>query len=176
MVRCFLALGSNLGDREDHLRSALPGLDGHGVRLIRSASLYSTEPKEITDQPWFLNTVIEVETDLEPEALMQACLDVELSGGRLRGEPNGPRTLDIDIILFGDRIVRSPDLTIPHPRYTSRRFVLEPLVEIAGDVVDPALGQPARQLLSEVSDPSAVSLYGPSPSTGADYNRRSEAG
>lgn len=161
MVRSFLALGSNLGDRETHLREGLAELGRRGVRVIRCASVYSTEPKGYLSQPWFLNTVAEIETALGPEDLMRACLSVEQSHARQRSTPNGPRTLDIDIILFGDRVVRTDQLTIPHPRYAERRFVLEPLVEIAPDVADPVSHRSFKALLDRLSDASAVTLYGP---------------
>ncbi len=161
MVRCFLALGSNLGDRESHLREALVELGLRGVRAVRSASIYSTEPRGFLDQPWFLNTAIEAETALGPGELLRVCLAVEQSRNRRRSKPFGPRTLDVDIILFGDLIVRSPDLTIPHPRYTARRFVLEPLHEIAFDVVDPSTGRTVEATLEAVEDESSVTLVGP---------------
>jgi len=162
-VRCLLALGSNIGEREAHLRAGLAGLAEYGVRRIRCASLYSTEPKGILAQPWFLNTAVEVETTLEPEELMQVCQAVEQSRNRQRSVPNGPRTLDIDIILYGDRVVDSDDLTIPHPRYRARRFVLEPLAEIASDAIDPVNGRTIGSLLEEVSDESGVNRVGAPP-------------
>jgi 2-amino-4-hydroxy-6-hydroxymethyldihydropteridine diphosphokinase len=158
-MRCFLALGSNMGDRQAHLRAALEGLSRLGIRTVRSASLYATEPKGFLDQPWFLNTVIEVVTALEPRDLMHACLQVEESRQRRRDLPDRPRTLDIDIILFGDRIVESKEVTIPHPRYRERRFVLEPLAEIASDVVDPVSRLSVGELLEQVRDESEVRHY-----------------
>ena len=160
-MRSLLALGANVGDREKHLRAGLAELDENGVRSIRCASLYYTEPKGLLSQPWFLNTVVEVETTLEPEELMRICLTVEQSRGRQRTVPNGPRALDIDIILFGDRVIHSDILTIPHPQYTTRRFVLEPLAEIASDTVDPVNGLKIETLLAEISDESCVRLIGP---------------
>ena len=98
---------------------------------------------------------------MEPEALMRACLEIEQSCNRRRHRPNGPRTLDIDIILFEDRVVRRRDLTIPHPRYARRRFVLEPLAEIASDRMDPVRNQTIGQLLEDVDDASAVEIVAP---------------
>ena len=161
MFRCYLALGSNLGDRLGHLKAGLSGLDAHGISILRSASVYSTQPKEILSQPWFLNTAVEVETEFEPEDLLRVCLEIENSSQRLRGLPDGPRTLDIDILLFDDRVVESPVLEIPHPRYAERRFVLEPLSEIASDQMDPVRNQTVSRLLEAVQDASTVDLFAP---------------
>ena len=161
MTRCFLALGSNLGDRQDHLRAAIDELARRGVQIVRGASIYSTEPKELRAQPWFLNTVVEAVTELDPEELLGVCLDIEKSRNRTRRETNGPRTLDIDIILFGDRVVRSEAVTIPHPRYAARRFVLEPLAEIAADVIDPVRSQPIGEIFEQARDSSLVERFAP---------------
>jgi 2-amino-4-hydroxy-6-hydroxymethyldihydropteridine diphosphokinase len=161
MSRCFLALGSNLGDREAHIRAGLEGLAVRGIKAVRCASNYSTEPLEMVNQPWFFNTVVEVETALEPDGVMSASLAVEQDCGRRRSAPNGPRTLDIDIILFGDRIVRTPTLTIPHPRFAIRRFVLEPLCEIAPGAIDPVTGLSIAARLAALVDESVVIRSGP---------------
>jgi len=160
-VVVYLALGSNLGNREQFLRSALDGLSKREVQIIRSASIYSTEPLEVRDQPWFLNTVIEGSTSLGPEALLQTCLAVEEENQRKRGRAKGPRTLDIDIIFYGDEIVQRPDLSIPHPQFSERRFVLEPLAEIASEFVDPMSGKTVRQLLAATSDSAEVRRIAP---------------
>lgn len=159
MFRCYLALGSNLGDRVAHLKAAVADLPEHGVEVVRSASVYSTEPQGIRSQPWFLNTVVEVATELDPEALMRVCLEVESSRGRERQLPNGPRTLDIDIIFFGDRVVQTAGLTIPHPRYAERRFVLEPLAEIAADHIDPSRGRTVGDIVRQVQDSGTVTPF-----------------
>ncbi len=151
----------------EKLRSGLSGLEAHGVRVLRAASIYSTQPTGILSQPWFLNTALEAETQLEPEDLMRVCLEVENSAQRRRNLPNGPRTLDIDIILFEDRVVGRPDLTIPHPRYADRRFVLKPLSDIAAERMDPVRNQTVGQLLEVVQDTSAVDLFGPPLSIGS---------
>jgi 2-amino-4-hydroxy-6-hydroxymethyldihydropteridine diphosphokinase len=161
LVVVYLALGSNLGNREQFLRSALDGLSKREVQIIRSASIYSTEPLEVRDQPWFLNTVIEGSTSLGPEALLQTCLAVEEENQRKRGRAKGPRTLDIDIIFYGDEIVQRPDLSIPHPQFSERRFVLEPLAEIASEFVDPMSGKTVRQLLAATSDSAEVRRIAP---------------
>src|SRR5690242_10097990 len=104
MGSVYLALGSNLGDREAYLRSGMDALGAHGVDIIRCASMYSSEPREVLDQPWFLNTALEANTDLDPDRLLRVCLDVEKENHRIRGVEKGPRTLDIDIIFYGNQI------------------------------------------------------------------------
>ena len=156
----YLGLGSNLGDREAHLRSVVDSFKHRNVTVWRSASLYSTEPRELEDQPWFLNTVIEVRTLLEPEAFLQECLEIERLAGRVRDIRNGPRPLDIDILLYKQRILDLPDLKIPHPRYRERRFVLVPLAELAPDLADPVCGLTMRQLLDHCQDTGEVRFFG----------------
>jgi 2-amino-4-hydroxy-6-hydroxymethyldihydropteridine diphosphokinase len=113
------------------------------------------------EQPWFLNTVIEIETSLSPDDLMRACLAIEADCGRQREQSNGPRTLDIDIILSEDRIVDLEGIIIPHPRYAERRFVVEPLAELAPDFVDPVRHQSSREILEQLRDESEVRRVGP---------------
>ena len=165
MSRCFLALGSNVGDRRAHLASAVVELDRRNVRVVRSASIYSTEPQVIRDQPWFLNTVVEVSTGLTPQQLLRVCQDIENVRRRSRDVPNGPRTIDIDIILFGDLVIGTEFVTIPHPRYAARRFVLEPLAEIAPEVIDPSSNQSVREILGHVRDSGSVTKSEPPLST-----------
>jgi 2-amino-4-hydroxy-6-hydroxymethyldihydropteridine diphosphokinase len=152
----YLGLGSNIGDREAQLRSAVDELKERDVTAWKSASLYWTQPRDVEDQPWFLNTVIEVRTLLEPERLMEACLDVEKKAGRVRNLPRGPRSLDIDILIYKDRIVDTPHLSIPHPRFRQRRFVLAPLAELAPDLADPVSGLTMTQLLDLCPDEGVV--------------------
>jgi len=146
-MRIYLALGSNLGDREEHLRSGLRGLAGRGVDVTKTASLYSTEPREFLDQPWFLNTAIEADTALGPDDLLAMCLAVERDNLRVRDRAKGSRTLDIDVIFYGKEIIRRTGLSIPHPSFSLRRFVLGPLAEIAPDFVDPVSHKTIAQLL-----------------------------
>jgi 2-amino-4-hydroxy-6-hydroxymethyldihydropteridine diphosphokinase len=160
-MRVYLALGSNLGDRENYLRSGIRGLANRGVESIRPASLYSTAPREILDQPWFLNTAIEGNTTLDPDELLAACLDVEHENQRIRNRAKGPRTLDIDIIFYGSEIIRWTGLTIPHPSFSLRRFVLAPLVEIAPDFVDPVSRKTVSELFQACPDRAEVHLIGP---------------
>jgi 2-amino-4-hydroxy-6-hydroxymethyldihydropteridine diphosphokinase len=154
--RVYLALGSNIGARADNIARALDALREHGVRVTRRSSLYETEPVEVVDQPWFLNRVVEAETELDPQELIYVALGIERSLGRERTVPKGPRTIDIDILLYGDRSIRAPNLEIPHPRMAARRFVLIPLAEIAPDLLHPSLRKTVSELLAEASDRSAV--------------------
>src|SRR5262245_34789771 len=157
----YLSLGSNLGDRENYLRIAAAWLDQHGIPILRSASVYQSEPRDYAPQPWFLNTIVQAETDLPPEALLQQCQAVEQEAGRVRTVLNGPRVLDVDIIFYGSIVHETPDLTIPHPRYASRRFVLAPLMEIAPDFVDPKRRRRIRELFNASADRATVEMHGP---------------
>jgi len=143
----YLSLGSNLGDRAANLRTAVAQLDVAG-RLLAVSALYETQPVEVPDQPWFLNCVAAIETDKTPRELLKLALQVEAGMGRLRMREKGARKIDIDVVLFGDRVVDEPGLKIPHPAMHQRRFVLEPLVEIAPEARHPELGKTARELLA----------------------------
>ncbi|MGA8742732.1 MAG: 2-amino-4-hydroxy-6-hydroxymethyldihydropteridine diphosphokinase [Terracidiphilus sp.] len=142
----YLSLGSNLGDRQSNLRNATGRLLGLGD-VLEVSSLYETEPVEVTDQPWFLNCTVAVRTELIPREFLAGILEIERSMGRLRTQPKGPRIIDIDILLFGPAHINTPTLTVPHPAIAGRRFVLEPLAEIAPDVKVPLLKQTVRELL-----------------------------
>jgi 2-amino-4-hydroxy-6-hydroxymethyldihydropteridine diphosphokinase len=141
----YLSLGSNVGNREEHLGDAIRCLVSEG-RVVSVSSFYETEPVEFTEQAWFVNCAVALETTKTPEQLMTSLLGIEQEMGRRRTEKKGPRTIDIDILLFGDTIVDSPALTIPHPAVHERRFVLEPLVEIAPEVRHPGLNRTVREL------------------------------
>jgi 2-amino-4-hydroxy-6-hydroxymethyldihydropteridine diphosphokinase len=141
-----LSLGSNLGDREGHLRDAISRLGPEG-RVVAVSFFYETEPVEITAQPWFLNCAIALETTKTPEALMAAILRIEQEMGRKREHKKGPRTIDIDILLFGDAVIQTPELTVPHPAMHERRFVLEPMAEIAPEALHPQRNKTVRELL-----------------------------
>lgn len=157
----YLSLGSNVGDRLAHLESAIAALGRVGA-VTRISSFYETEPVEFTQQPWFLNAVVELQTELSPETLMQELLTIERGLGRQRPEPGtqrakGPRTLDLDIVFFGDRVMEIPGLTLPHPAAHQRRFVLEPLAEIAPTALHPVFKRSVKELLDALP-PSAVAV------------------
>jgi len=141
----YLSLGSNLGDREAQLKEALARLSTLG-RVLGVSSLYETEPVEFTEQPWFLNCAVAFETSTTPQQLMTAILKIEHEMGRRRLQNKGPRAIDIDILLFGNDIIHSPQLTLPHPGIPHRRFVLEPLAEIAPDLQHPVLKKTIQEL------------------------------
>ncbi len=146
----YLSLGSNLGDRAANLRAAVAQLDVAG-RLLAVSAFYETQPVDVPDQPWFLNCVAAIETDKTPRELLQLALRIEATMGRLRMREKGARRIDIDVVLFGDRIVDEPGLKIPHLAMHRRRFVLEPLVEIAPEARHPELGKTARELLAALA-------------------------
>lgn len=150
----YLALGSNLGDRNWHLSEAVARLRAHDrIRVRRIAPIYETEPMYVTEQPEFLNTCAEVETTLDPHGLLGALLDIEEEMGRERQLANGPRTIDIDILFYEREILDERGLTIPHPAMLERDFVLEPLADLIPDVEHPQTGRTIRQHLAELDSP-----------------------
>ena len=145
----YLSLGSNLGDRAANLGDAIAQLEELGrVRAI--SGFYETQPVDMPDQPWFLNCVVSVETGKTARQLLQLALKIEAGMGRLPMRNKGARNIDIDIVLYGDHVVNEPGLSIPHPEMHKRRFVLEPLVEIAPEAQHPELGKSAQELLAEL--------------------------
>lgn len=156
--RVYLSLGSNLGDREKHLREAIEGIRLLG-RVVTVSSIYETEPVEFTDQPEFLNCAAALETPLTAAQLMKRLLGIETAMGRQRVQKKGPRIIDIDILLFGDAIVDAPDLKIPHPALYERRFVLEPFAEIAPEVMHPVLKKTMQELLAELPAGQKVTKF-----------------
>jgi len=159
MPRVFVGLGANVGDREQNLLAARRGLEDRGFRVTAMSSLYHTEPVDAPPQEWFLNAVAGGETALSPEALLRACLDTERKLGRVRDVPRGPRTIDLDLLLYGDVVREGPGLVVPHPRMHERRFVLVPLAEIAPGARHPVLGLTTAEMLRRCPDRAQVRLH-----------------
>jgi 2-amino-4-hydroxy-6-hydroxymethyldihydropteridine diphosphokinase len=153
----YLSLGSNVGNREHNLAQAIERLARLGD-VVSVSSFYETEPVGFTHQPWFLNCAVALETEKMPQQLLSAALRIEKDLGRHRetAQPKGPRTIDIDILLFGNSVIDTPALTVPHPALHERRFVLEPLAEIAPDLRHPILKKTIRELRDALPSGSAV--------------------
>jgi 2-amino-4-hydroxy-6-hydroxymethyldihydropteridine diphosphokinase len=189
-IAVYIGLGSNIGDREANLREAIARIEKLGLKVVRESSIYETEPVGLADQPWFLNQVIETMilagltsehgpvlgdpeaiATIGAEAVLSELLKIEDEMGRARRIANGPRVIDIDLLLFGDKIIAHSkddegwpfidriDVFAPHPRMHLRRFVLEPLCEIAPEVVHPVLKNTCREMLASLDDASTVRLY-----------------
>jgi 2-amino-4-hydroxy-6-hydroxymethyldihydropteridine diphosphokinase len=169
MATAFIGFGSNLGNRIDFCDRAvtLLGLLPHS-RLEAVSSLYETEPINDEAAPgsgWFLNGVVQIETNITPKSLLEICREIERALGRDQDNRKGPRTLDLDLLLYDDCILTDPALTLPHPRLHHRRFVLAPLVELDPDRQHPVLKQSLRDILAQVDDNSVVRLLDPQPNT-----------
>lgn len=152
----YIGLGSNLGDPIAELRGAVGELESRGVELRARSSLYRTEPVDALEQAWFVNAVAEIRFGGRPDELLQICLNVETARGRERTRRHQPRILDLDVLLLGELVLASDELTLPHPRLHERRFVLEPMVQIAPDTIHPGLRKTMRDLLEECTDESTV--------------------
>ena len=151
----YLSLGSNLGDPAANLNAAIAGLRALGD-VAAVSSFYETEPIELAAQPWFLNCAVKLDTEKMPKQLMSGILDLEQEMGRRRQQKKGPRIIDIDILLFGNSIIETKGLTIPHPAMHQRRFVLEPLAEIAPEVRHPIFKRTVRELRDALPPGQAV--------------------
>ena len=154
----YLSLGSNLGDRAAHIEQALTALSRAGVVVLRRSALYETEPVGTNPQRWFVNCVVEVETELMPMALLHLLKRVERELGRnpSTGAQPAARSIDLDILAVGQLVANSPELTLPHPRLAERRFVLQPLLELAPDWRHPITHLSAAEMLAALRDPAAV--------------------
>jgi len=147
----YIALGSNVGDRAENLRIAREQIEAPDLRVLRASSIYETAPRDVEDQPWFLNQVIECETDLFPRQLLARLQKIERAMGRKRRLAKGPREIDLDILFYGDAVVKVPELEIPHPRLAERRFVLEPLAELVPEKKHPGTHRTMREMLGTVA-------------------------
>ena len=152
----YVALGSNLGVRADYLRRALDALGERAGPVTAVSSAYETDPAGITDQPVFLNAVCSLETGLGPGRLLETLLEIESDQGRVRTVKDAPRTLDLDLLLYEDRVIDEPGLQVPHPRMGERAFVLVPLAEIAPGLVHPVSRLTVREMLARLSGPLGV--------------------
>lgn len=151
-AKAYVSLGSNLGDRENFLERARDFIRAEEEnQILKMSSLYETEPVDCPGADWFLNQVIQVITLLTPRELLASFQEIELKCGRQKREKNGPREIDIDLLLFGDLVIADPDLQVPHPRLHERRFVLEPLAEIDPLVWHPVLNKTAKGMLNELA-------------------------
>jgi 2-amino-4-hydroxy-6-hydroxymethyldihydropteridine diphosphokinase len=160
----YVAMGSNLGDRDAHLAAGLAALRGtEGIEVVAVSPLYETDPVGPPPQGLYLNGAIQLSTRLDPDALLDRLLEIEAAEGRTRGvDRNVARTLDLDLLLYGDRKLAGPDLEIPHPRLAERPFVLEPLCDLAAEFIHPVLGETIEALALRVRDPAAVRRRAPS--------------
>ncbi|GHB83400.1 2-amino-4-hydroxy-6-hydroxymethyldihydropteridine diphosphokinase [Persicitalea jodogahamensis] len=159
MTTIFLLLGSNLGDRETIMQTAIARIGERVGEVMRASALYETAPWGGIEQPAFLNQVLEIGTSLAPEEVLRLILELEHEAGRIRYERWGARHLDVDILYFGQKIMDTPRLTVPHPRLHERRFTLIPLAEIAPDFVHPVLNITNRKLLEICQDEEPVALF-----------------
>lgn len=152
----YLSLGSNVGDRAKNLHAAIAALAEVGVRVIRVSSFYETEPVDLREQPWFLNCVVEGVTEVSAVALLKEMRKIEALMGSKKLVAKGPRLMDLDILLYGEETIATPELQVPHPRMTGRRFVLVPLAEIAPKLKHPAWTKAVSELAAETADRSEV--------------------
>lgn len=152
----YISLGTNLGDKKSNLSSAKTKLEAAGQQILNESAIYQTAPWGKTDQPDFFNQVIKIQSFLEARELMDLLLEIEFTMGRKREEKFGPRIIDLDLLIFGDKVVDESQLQIPHLAMASRRFILKPLAEIAASLVHPVSGKTIRQMLKECRDDLAV--------------------
>tara|TARA_Y100000590_G_scaffold62434_1_gene66775 strand:+ start:7299 stop:7793 length:495 start_codon:yes stop_codon:yes gene_type:complete len=149
--KALIGIGSNLGSPVENCRKAVASLcESEEINVIKQSSLYESEPIGKKNQPWFVNTVIEIQTSLSPERLLKKLLNIEQQFGRTRNEKWGPRIIDLDILDYDGRIINSESLTLPHPEMLNRRFVLEPLSEISGSIIHPVQNKSIQSLLNEL--------------------------
>jgi 2-amino-4-hydroxy-6-hydroxymethyldihydropteridine diphosphokinase len=155
----YLSLGSNVGNREANLRAAIAAFPPAGVRVTQVSSIYETQPVDYLEQAWFLNSVVEGQTQVPALELLRGLRGIETRMGSKKEFPKGPRLVDIDILLYGDETIDTPELQVPHPRMTQRRFVLAPLSEIAPRLRHPSWSGNVAQMLADTSDQSDVRIF-----------------
>jgi 2-amino-4-hydroxy-6-hydroxymethyldihydropteridine diphosphokinase len=158
MTGVYLSLGSNIKNRAENLRAAIAALPGAGIRVLRVSRIYETEPVDYLEQDWFLNCVLKGETELTAGEALQRLRAIEAAMGSAKMFAKGPRLIDLDILFFGDAVVDTAELQLPHPRMEQRRFVLVPLAEIAPEMRHPVSGQSATEMLRATKDSSEVRL------------------
>lgn len=156
MITTYIALGTNVGEREANLLQALRLLPESGVYIRRVSSIYETEPVDYLDQEWFLNAVLEAQTELDALDLLSALRVIEARMGSKKAFAKGPRKIDLDILLYGNETIDTPELQVPHPRMLERKFVLIPLVEIAPSLRHPSWKSGVAPILAASRDRSAV--------------------
>jgi 2-amino-4-hydroxy-6-hydroxymethyldihydropteridine diphosphokinase len=159
MKAAYLLIGGNIGDRLAFMAAAKEQMKQKGIELIRQSSIYETAAWGITDQPSFLNQVLEIETSLTPQKLLSELLCIEQELGRTRAEKNGARTIDIDILYFENQLIQAKGLSIPHDRISIRRFVLVPLTELIPDFIDPKTNKSIMEMLNDCPDTLEVAIY-----------------
>src|SRR5271157_5644780 len=159
MTTVYIALGTNVGDRDHNLREAVRLLKDAGIRILKVSSIYETEPVDYLEQPWFLNAALEAQSNLAPIELLHKLRGIESAMGSKKPFAKGPRLIDLDILLYGNEMITTPELQVPHPRMLDRRFVLAPLVEIAPNLRHPQWPATASQLLAVLKDPGVVRLH-----------------
>lgn len=159
MEPVYLALGTNVGNREENLREAMRLLRQAGIIIKRVSGIYETEPVDYHDQDWFLNSALEAATELPPQELLARMREIEMAMGSKKPFAKGPRLIDLDILLYGDRTIETPDLEVPHPRMLERRFVLVPLAEIAPAYRHPSWKGTVAELLAKTPDRSEVRKF-----------------
>ncbi len=155
-VKVYLSLGSNVGDRETNLRTAIAAMPAAGVRVTKVSAIYETEPVDLLEQPWFLNCVVAGETNVEAVELLRELREIEWRMGSKKLMARGPRLIDIDILIYGQETINLPELQVPHPRMHLRKFVLAPLAEIAPELKHPTWTSTAAELLAKSGDRSVV--------------------
>jgi 2-amino-4-hydroxy-6-hydroxymethyldihydropteridine diphosphokinase len=155
----YIGIGSNLGDKILNCKDSIARIDGtSGCEVTACSDLFKTEPEGVAGQQWYVNCVVEVKTERTPRELFDSLMAIELEMGRIRTEKWGSRIIDLDLLIFGEQVLDSPDLVVPHPLLHTRRFVLEPLVQVAPELVHPILNVTIRRLLNELPRESYVEI------------------